>query len=259
MPLKFCSFASGSSGNCYMVASETTTILVDAGISAKRIIEGLKGTDTATDKVKAVLITHEHYDHVKGLRVLMKRLNHPPAYANEKTFNAMEEAIYCDKKILINAQTPFKIGDIEVKAFHTSHDAVEPFGYSFSYGGRKLSIVTDTGMVGDKIIKEILDADTLVLEANHEEELLLYGRYPYYLKQRILGERGHLSNKAAVKTMVSLSERKSKKRNYLFAHLSKENNFPESVYQSVREVFPEDDGFTVDILLRDKISCVYLV
>jgi phosphoribosyl 1,2-cyclic phosphodiesterase len=126
-------------------------------------------------------------------------------------------------------------------------------------GGRKLSIVTDTGKIGDVILEEIRDADTIVMEANHEEELLLIGRYPYYLKRRILSDKGHLSNRAAAQALCQLPERDQRQRTVLFAHLSKENNFPESVMQTVGEIFPQGEHFAMDILLRDQISCIYMV
>lgn len=259
MSLRFCSFSSGSSGNCYMVQSQETALLIDAGISAKRIMMALAETETPVEKVKGIMITHEHSDHIRGLRVLLKRLGQPPAFANRSTWRAMGMTDFVSFPQVFETGEYFQVGDIQVKAFPTFHDAAEPVGYSFVAGGRKLSIVTDTGKIGEVILDEIRDADTIVMEANHEEELLLIGRYPYYLKRRILSDNGHLSNRAAAQALCQLPERDPGQRTILFAHLSKENNFPESVMQTVREIFPQGGQFVMDILLRDQVSCIYMV
>lgn len=259
MGLKFCSFSSGSSGNCYMVKTETTTLLVDVGISAKRIMEAMENTETGKENLKAILLTHEHIDHVRGLRVLLKRISNLPVFANNSTWEAIGEVEHLKEKRIFQTGEKFIVGDIEIKAFHTYHDAAEPVGYSFLCGGRKLSIVTDTGKISENILEEINDADTIVIEANHEEELLLIGRYPYYLKRRILSDHGHLSNKAAIEVLKGLVKKGNKDKQILFAHLSKENNFPEMVIENVREAFPDREGFTIDILRRDTVSCIYLV
>jgi phosphoribosyl 1,2-cyclic phosphodiesterase len=242
-----------------MVQSRETALLIDAGISAKRIMMALEVTETPLEKVKGVLITHEHTDHIRGLKVLLKRLGQPPAFANQQTWQAMGITDFVSFRQVFETGELFQVGDIQVKAFPTFHDAAEPVGYSFFAGGRKLSIVTDTGKIEEEILKEIGDAHTIVMEANHEEELLLLGRYPYYLKRRILSDKGHLSNRAAALALCHLPEWKQEERTVLFAHLSKENNFPESVFQTVQEVFPQGQRFTMDILLRDQVSCIYMV
>ena len=259
MGLKFCSFSSGSSGNCYMVKTETTTLLVDVGISAKRIMDAMKNTGTEKENLRGILLTHEHWDHIRGLRVLLKRISNLPVFANSSTWEAIGEVEHLKEKRIFQTGEKFIVGDIEIKAFHTYHDAAEPVGYSFLCDGRKLSIVTDTGKISKNIIEEIFDADTIVIEANHEEELLLIGRYPYYLKRRILSDQGHLSNKAAIEVLKDLVNKGDKDKQILFAHLSKENNFPEMVIENVKEAFPEEEGFTMDILRRDTVSCIYLV
>jgi len=265
MSLSFCSFSSGSSGNCYLVRSDETAILIDAGISCKRIIEGLEKTGTSKDQVSGILLTHEHSDHVKGLRVLTKRLGNVKALANRQTWDNVDRSEFSDRcETFVTGET-FQLGNIQVKPFRIFHDAAEPVGFSFLCGGRKLSLLTDTGCVDDSIIGEICDADTLVLEANHEEQLLMYGSYPYYLKRRILSDVGHLSNKAAAETLCRLLYGYQKSRRVLFAHLSKENNFPECVYQTVkntlfeREHYLDEESLKMDILMRDCISTIYSV
>ncbi len=157
---------------------------------------------------------------------------------------------------------PFTVGDIEIKAFNVSHDAADPVGYSFYCMGKQISIVTDTGCIKDEVVEEIVEADILVIEANHDVDMLRIGRYPWYLKQRILGDSGHLSNESAGKALTRLLSRHSKERRILLAHLSKENNFPEMAYQTVKNILEEQNYYIgthtkLGTLIRDEISIVY--
>jgi phosphoribosyl 1,2-cyclic phosphodiesterase len=264
MSLKFCSFSSGSSGNCYLVKTASTAILVDAGISAQKIMKGLAQTGIEESRLKALVLTHEHSDHVRSLSPLMKRMKETTAYANIKTWSAIKAEI--DKGRMRNIETgeTFLIGDIEVKSFSVCHDAADPVGYSFCKNGRKISIVTDTGCIEDDMMDEIKDADLLVLEANHDVDMLKIGRYPWFLKQRILSDLGHLSNELAAKALVRLLASDKKKRRILLAHLSMENNFPEMAYQTVKNILEEDNYYIgkhieLGMVVRDEISLVYQV
>lgn len=263
MEFNFCSFSSGSSGNCYFVKSKDTVILVDAGISAKRIILGLEERGTLARDVSAVLITHEHIDHVRGLRVLLKRLGNTPAFANKKTWDRIDSSQFEECCQTFQTGEAFLVGDIEVKPFATVHDAAEPVGYSFVSQGKKLSIVTDTGILKPELLEEISDSDTIVLEANHEELMLKAGGYPYFLKKRILSDYGHLSNQAAAEGICHIMKDGRKQPTILFAHLSRENNRPEIVFQTVRQTF-SDMGYsfkkeTMEVLLAESISSLYIV
>ena len=211
--------------------------------------------------VEALLITHEHSDHIKGVRVLARKLPHIKLYANPMTSAAFapeeREAFHA-----FASGERFAVGDIEVKAFHVSHDAADPVGFSFFCGGRQLSIVTDTGVIPEALLEEICEADLLVLEANYDADMLLMGRYPWFLKKRIAGEQGHLSNEAASMALLAILTRKIKKRQVLLAHLSKENNFPEMALQTVKNALEENDFFVgkhieLDILRRDERSAIY--
>lgn len=159
---------------------------------------------------------------------------------------------------------PFAIGDIIIKAFQVSHDAADPVGYSFYSGGRQISIVTDTGCIRDDLFQEVLDADILVIEANHDVDMLRIGRYPWFLKQRILGDHGHLSNECTGRTLARLLSQRQKERRILLAHLSRENNFPEMAYQTVKNILEEQDYYIgthvkLGTIVRDEISEVYQV
>jgi len=264
MTLSFCSFSSGSSGNCYLIKSEETAILVDAGISGKRIFEGLEATDTPKDSLKAILITHEHTDHIKSIKVLTKKLKPIKAYANALTWSRLDDDICESQREIFATGESFKIGDIEVKTFSVSHDAVDPVGYTFRSGGKQISIVTDTGCMKEEIIDEIKEADLLVLEANHDVDMLKIGKYPWFLKQRVLGEEGHLSNTAAGETILRLLSENKKERYILLAHLSRENNFPEMAYQTVKNILEEADYYIgkhvkLNTILRDEVSIVYQI
>jgi phosphoribosyl 1,2-cyclic phosphodiesterase len=263
MSLSFCSFSSGSSGNCYLIKSENTALLVDAGISLKKIIEGLDLTETPIEMLSAVLITHEHIDHVRSLKAISNK-HKTTIYANKGTFLGNNINMKDEFKSEFQTGDRFIIGDIEVKSFNIYHDASEPVGFSFFNEGKQISIVTDTGKICNQILDEISDADLLVLEANHDVDMLRIGRYPWFLKQRVLSEVGHLSNESCGEAILSLIEKKEKHRNVLLAHLSKENNFPEMAYQTVKNILEEKSyyiGKNVDInlILRDEPSKVFVL
>lgn len=261
MTLSFCSFSSGSSGNCYLIKSESTAVLVDAGISGKRILEALDATGTPRAQLAALLITHEHVDHTKSVKTLMKKEQTLKAYANAMTWGQID-CPFCERQVTFETGEAFQIGDIMVKTFRVSHDAAEPVGYTFSSGGKQISIVTDTGCMNEDIIAEIKDADILILEANHDVDMLKLGKYPWFLKQRVLGAEGHLSNEAAGETILRLLSEHNKERQVLLAHLSRENNFPEMAYQTVKNILEEADFYIgkhlkLTTITRDEVSMTY--
>lgn len=261
MKLQFCSLASGSSGNCYVVQTETTSLVIDAGISAKKIREGLERLG-AQDTFQGVLITHEHSDHVKGVSTVSRRFSQVGVYATEGTWNHMNHTVCSDQQRLVEANRNFFIGDLEVRPFSVSHDAASPVGYTVCCEDKQITILTDTGCFSEDMLNQAEDADLLVLEANHDVDMLRVSRYPWFLKQRILGAFGHLSNETAGKGLVELLNRSKKKRRVCLAHLSRENNFPEMAYQTVKNILEDADYYIGDqvemeILRRDGISGMY--
>ena len=263
MALSFCSLSSGSSGNSYLVQSSETALLVDAGISALKIRKGLESIGTDFEKLAGLLITHEHIDHVRSIKTLSKK-NGIDIYANQNTWAAMNIEVSEERKRIFSTGESFSIGDIEIKPFNVYHDAKEPVGFSFYNDGKQISIVTDTGCVNESIISEIADADLLVLEANHDVNMLKIGRYPWFLKQRVLGDEGHLSNEAAAEALLRILDGNMKERQVLLAHLSKENNFPQMAYQTVKNILEERDFYigkhiNVSTIVRDEISFVYQI
>ena len=262
MGLSFCSLASGSSGNCYIVKSNEAAILIDAGISTRRIHNSIEDLGMARDEINGVFITHEHTDHINALPVLTKKNPQWNIYASFKTAACIMKRVYdCERIHSFAAGDMIYINDMEIHTCMASHDAAEPICYSVCSGGLKLTIVTDTGIVTDEIRNELVDSDLIVIEANHEVNILKMSRYPYNLKCRILGKQGHLSNEAAGMMLADIMSEDKRYRHVYLAHLSRENNFPKLAKQTVENIL-EENGFYTDrhlklkVLSRDEISCL---
>jgi len=263
MSLTFCSLASGSSGNCQYIGTSSTKLLIDGGLSGKYITNALSNIDVDPGRINGILVTHEHSDHIKGIGILMRRYD-IPLYVNVNTWEEIKDKLgkIDGKRVeVFEGYEEFVIGDISVKPYSISHDACDPVGYSFNCGKTKVSITTDLGYVTDEIIEEIKDSDLLVLEANHDVEMLKVGKYPWFLKKRILGEFGHLSNETAGETIAKVVERGNVKCVAL-AHLSKENNFPELAYETVKNIVQEKNikvgvDISLDLTFRNRIGRVY--
>ncbi len=258
--MRFCSFASGSSGNCIYAGSDTAHLLIDAGISGKRIEQGLNEIGCTGRDISAVLITHEHADHIQGLGVICRRFG-LPVYATKATIQAILKSSYIGKipEGLFREIEPDRetlIGDITVKPFSVSHDAADPVAYRLESGGKKAAVATDMGTYSDYTIRALQELDVLILEANHDVRMLETGRYPYTLKRRILGEKGHLSNEASGTLLCELLH--DNIRHILLGHLSKENNYPALAYETVcAEVTMGDNpykakDFPISIARRDE-------
>ena len=257
--MEFCSIYSGSSGNFLYVGSEETRILVDAGLTGKRIQDGMKEAGIAPDTIDAILITHEHSDHIKAAGILSRRFN-LPIYASDGTWEAMERFIGPIKPENIKAFSnyePFEIRDMTVVPYEIPHDAAQPCGYSIIQGKSKVSIATDIGHITDTVKKSICDSDLILLESNHDVEMLKVGPYPYNLKLRILSNEGHLSNENAGKLICEIFNSKIKK--VMLGHLSHTNNYPELALRTVLSVLEMNgiqDGRDLDVGIahRDKVG-----
>lgn len=260
--MDFCSIASGSSGNCIYVGSDQTSVLIDTGISRKRIVDGLHEIDRKPEELKGILITHEHSDHIKGLGV-MSRKYHIPIYATAGTIDGIRNSsslgqIDEDLFHTIRADGKFQIEDLEVEPFAISHDAAEPVAYRLDNGEKSVAVVTDLGYYDEKIVSHLKDLDGVLLESNHDIHMLQVGSYPYYLKQRILGNRGHLSNENAGRLLCEILNDRIK--TILLGHLSRENNYEALAYETVcAEVTLGDNpykagDFPIAVAARDHIS-----
>lgn len=229
--LKFCSLYSGSSGNCLFVQNDKTNILVDAGVSCKKIVNALDSIDIDTCDISAILVTHEHQDHIMGLSTICRKYN-IPVYANEKTWNLIDTSKLGNDSINIYEPDKFfNVGNMSILPFRVPHDAADPCGFNIFSDNTKISIATDLGYIDDGIISNLKDSSFVLLESNYDTEVLKYSSYPLALKRRICGPSGHLSNTTAAKTIIKLIEYGLK--NVMLGHLSKETNFPELAYQTV--------------------------
>ena len=237
----FLSLVSGSSGNCTLVSDGRTTLLADCGLNLRQLEDTLASIGVSPASLTAILITHEHSDHIKGAGFVSKKYG-LPVFATAETHFAMDKLHLPDKSIrCISPDTDFEIGSIGIKPFSIPHDAANPVGYSFFYGNNKLSLATDMGMMSSKILESIKGSIAVIIESNHDINMLKNGRYPYFLKTRILGKYGHLSNDDASKTVLELV--KSGTKHIMLGHLSEENNTPELAFSQTAE-FTAKNGIT---------------
>ena len=234
--MRMCSIASGSSGNCIYAGSDNHHILIDAGISCKRVEAGLKDLELSGKDIDGILLTHEHSDHIKGLGVLARKYGFPihATQGTAEAVKAMSSLGKIDSSLFveIHADQEFKIGDLSISPFHISHDAAEPVAYRISCGEKKMAVATDLGVYTDYTIDHLKGLDVLLLEANHDIHMLQVGAYPYYLQQRISGDLGHLSNETAGKLLCEVLHGGLKA--VMLGHLSKENNYAELAYETVK-------------------------
>ncbi len=243
--MEFCALASGSSGNCIYVGHDDTRLLVDAGISGKKIAEGLAEVSVLPEQIQGILITHDHCDHIQGAAVFARKYN-VPLYGTALTLEAIERQARCavPKSLLkvIAADRPFDIGSIEVRPFTISHDALDPVSYTLSAGGRKVGFATDLGIYTDYTVEALSGCDALYIEANHDVNMLMLGTYAYSTKLRIDSPLGHLSNEACAELIEKV--RSERLKNIVLGHISKENNLEELAYETVRLALREDERFS---------------
>lgn len=232
---KFCSLYSGSSGNSLFVETDKTKILVDCGESAKKIITSLSDIDVDINDIDAILVTHEHIDHVKSLGTLSKKFD-IPIFTNIETLEAMPDQaakIRTDNIHLFDLNNDFSVGDMIIHPFSIPHDAANPCAFNIINNNKKISIATDIGHITPEILKNLEKSKFLLLESNYDPNILKCSPYPYHLKERISGPLGHLSNNMAGQTISHLINYGLE--NVMLGHLSKENNFPELAYKTVME------------------------
>ena len=260
--MRLCSIASGSSGNCIYVGHASTHLLIDAGISAKRIERGLFELGLKPSELSGICITHEHSDHIKGLGVLARKYE-IPIYATEGTLHEIRNVKilgeYPDELLKsIRADVKLPLGDMEILPFHIDHDAADPVAYRIQSGNKSVAVATDLGHYNQYTIDHLLDLDAVLLESNHDLRMLETGPYPYYLKRRIMGDFGHLSNENAGRLLNCILNDKMK--HVLLGHLSKENNLPELAFETVRlevdmgECPYQASDFNMAVAGRDEMS-----
>lgn len=252
--------ASGSSGNCIYIGDDTTHILIDAGISRKRIEEGLQMAGISGKDLDAIFVTHEHADHISGIGVFTRKYD-VPIYSTLGTIQGIQNARTVgdvDGELFqrIQRNENVTVGSLMIKAIPISHDAADPLCFRVSNEKRSVAVATDIGCVQDHLIENLRGLDAILLEANHDIKMLQVGPYPYYLKRRILGDKGHLSNEASGRLLAKLLHDDT--RHVFLGHLSKENNMPELALEAVRlEVNMADNpyqasDFPIEVALRSE-------
>lgn len=234
--MRICSIASGSSGNCTLVSDEKTNILIDTGVSLKKITAGLDEAGVGLDEISAVLITHEHIDHVGGLGVLLRK-KELPVYATEGTIRGIRSVkslgeLNYDLFERVRADDVFSVGSLDILPIATPHDSIEPCMYRVFSGDTSAAVMTDLGYFDDYIVNHLNGVNLMLLEANHDVGMVETGPYPYKLKQRILGSGGHLSNENCGRLLSRVLHDDFK--GSILGHLSKENNYDKLAYESVR-------------------------
>ena len=267
--MRLCSIASGSSGNCIYTGTDHTHLLIDTGISKKRIEEGLAKLDVKGEELNGILITHEHSDHIQGLGVLSRKY-HVPIFATKGTIEGIKSSkclgtIPDELFHIIQTDEPFDIGDVTVHPFGISHDAKQPCAYRIDHRdkNKSVAVATDLGTYDAYIVRHLKNLDALVLEANHDIHMLEVGPYPYPLKRRVMGDKGHLSNELSGRLLCDILHENLK--SVTLGHLSKENNYAELAYETVKlEVTFGDNPYKgedipIAVAKRDCMSDIVLV
>lgn len=263
MKLAICSLNSGSNGNATYVATGSTRLLVDAGLPGRSITKALEQIQVLPETLSGILVTHEHSDHVRGVGVLSRKYR-IPVYANEATWQRMYRYVgelAPHLRRVFESENDFYIGDIGVLPILISHDTVEPVAFRLFAGSRSVAVATDMGRVPKKVLKMLSGTDLVLLESNHDPEMLLHNsRYPQALKQRIMGERGHLSNLLSAQTLMHLYEKGT--RHALLGHLSHDNNTPELAMSTVagelsRQGLRPGVDIRLDMAHRDRVGGYY--
>lgn len=264
MAVSFCPVASGSSGNSIFLSTGATKILIDAGLSGKRLESGLNSIGVDCNDIDAILITHEHSDHTQGAGILSRRFD-IPIYATPGTWNAMNRLSMIGKiapknKMYIYEDESLILNDMRIHPFEIPHDAEQPVGYCVFAEDKKMTVATDIGYITDALKENISGSDILLLESNHDIDLLMNGRYPVQLKRRILSNYGHLSNVSAGRFLAEIMSGNLK--HVFLGHLSEENNRPVLAYETVQNILTANKisvGTSVNLYLADRHKASRLV
>jgi len=257
--VRLCALRSGSSGNAIFLGNRETRLLIDAGICARSVEQSLAEIDESASDLDALLVTHEHSDHIAGIGVMMRRYR-LPLYVNSATWLAMQKTIGKVDPELVHLISPgeqLAIGDFAVTSFSTPHDAVDPVGYRVETDRGVFAVLTDLGHAETQLLQHVAGSLAVLIEANYDPMMLMAGKYPYFLKQRISGGQGHLSNEDCGRAMIQLIKWGTK--HFQLAHLSKDNNYPELAMLTVEQMLAETGAktgldYTLSIARRYAVS-----
>lgn len=251
--MRICSLASGSKGNSLFIESDHTRVLIDAGLSTLQLSKRLKSIDIEPETINAIALTHAHNDHVRGAGVFARHYN-TPVYGHPDT---LDDIAYLFKRIetIIPWKEPFMIGDLNFKPFPVSHDAFPTVGYIISVGRKSVTICTDLGIVTPEVLTHLALAQFLIIESNHDPDMLMNGPYSWELKERIASRVGHLSNQDTGLLLTDIYNGRIQK--ILLAHLSDENNTPELAKNTVLEFIGQNNQDVVEVIKQNKVSSIY--
>ena len=251
--IEICALASGSNGNCYYIGNNTDAVLIDAGISSKQIILRMQSRQLSPAKIRAVFITHEHIDHVRGARVLSNKLG-APVYYTSGTYNAIRAEERAANSRFFTAGDTITIGPFQIHSFTKNHDAAEPCSFRIEYEQNNVGVFTDIGEACENVQSNLKQCRAVFLESNYDHEMLWKGAYPYPLKQRVASTVGHLSNDQSLELVKTHA---GDKLEYIFlSHLSKENNTPQKAYQNFDEL---KTRFNIQLTSREEATDVFIL
>jgi len=236
--MELCALSSGSRGNATLIKDGEDALIIDNGLSVNTLVERMEERDLTPSSVKAILVTHEHTDHIKGIFGFARRFN-TPIFISEYIGAGITERGECaglDVRTINEAG--FSFAGFDIEPFRDPHDALYTVGYRISKGRESVGVATDVGVMTDNIVKHLSSCDLVILESNHDTDMLMQGRYPYMLKMRIRSDKGHLSNGECADTLLKLRE--SGVRKFMLAHLSEDNNSPEVAFDAVKSVFDKE-------------------
>ncbi|ADQ79085.1 metallo-beta-lactamase superfamily hydrolase [Paludibacter propionicigenes WB4] len=257
--LRFQSFGSGSSGNCYFIGNASNGLLIDAGLGVRSIRKNLRNMGLDFENIWGVFVTHDHADHIKAVGPIGEK-HRVPIYTTRKVHEGIQrsycvtEKLYSSRKYIEKNET-IEVGEFKVTAFPVSHDATDNVGYTVEYKEKRFTFATDLGFVSEEVAEHLSKSDYMVLEANYDEQMLMQGSYPAYLKNRIIAKTGHLSNDQAG---LFLSEAYNERIKHIFlCHLSRENNLPELAYTTIQNYLETKKvkvGVDVQLVTLDRMN-----
>ncbi|MDE5756299.1 MAG: MBL fold metallo-hydrolase [Clostridia bacterium] len=246
--MEFCNLASGSRGNCTVISTDRVNIMIDDGLNLRALTERARLANIDLSTIDAILITHEHTDHVKGIASFCKKYS-VPVYCHAESKEFLEPMIY-PYVLDTDMDSPFELGDLTITPFRLPHDSNYNLGYKITQGKSVISIATDLGFVSEGTLEKLKGSDFVMLESNHDIDMLREGEYPFILKQRIMGKNGHLSNDDCAQAVLELARNGTKR--FLLAHLSQDNNTPELAFDCTaknleKNYFTEGQDVFVDL------------